>query len=292
MKLLRAVLWLSLALLLLGCGGGGGGGSSVTATIVGRVLWIETNAATDPAASVNSGSNSTTTDIVDGSFVLNVAPGTNRLTVSYAQTGSSSPIVMTFFFSPVSGTVDVGDLYIGPETVTVHGIVHDASNDLPVSGATVALAGRTAVTDINGEFNLLDVAYSSTSPAAFGDLIGEVSKTTYVTRQFSPPTTAVGGVVEVGTLQISPESLGTPPPLPSNLTGTIMPVGDGAGATVELLDGTTVVRTTTADSSGHYQFWIGAGIYTIQATNGAKSGSANVTVTSPNVQKIVNVTIA
>lgn len=282
--------WLFVLLLIIaGCGGGGGTGGGAIAQLVGRVLWVESNSATSPAASVTSGSSATTTDLVDGSFVLTVTPGTTSVTVSYSDGGP--PVVFTFNFPAASGTVDLGDLYIGPETVTVHGTVTDSSTGNPLAGATVKLAGRTATTAANGEFNLLNVAYSSASPAAFGDLVGEVSLVNYVTRQFSPPIIEIGGVVEVGTLQITPESVDDPPPAPANLTGTILPVIDGAGATVELLDGLTVVRTTTADGAGQYRIWAPAGSYTLKATNGPKTGSVPVTISSPNVQQVVNVTI-
>lgn len=287
---MHRLLFLFLIAVLIGCGGGGGGGGSA-ALLVGRVLWVESNAATDPVASVAAGTATTTTDPIDGSFVLSAPVGTTSITVSYSDGGA--PVVFTFTFPPASGTVDLGDLYIGPETVTVHGTVRDASDDQPVSGATVKLAGRTATTDANGEFNLLDVAYSSSAPAAFGDLLGEVSKAGYVTRQFNPPTTAVAGVVEVGILQLSPTSQDQPPPTPANITGRVLPVNDGAGALVELLDsGMNVIRSTIADGGGNYQFWAGAGTYTVRATSGLMTGTAPATVTAPNVQVVVDVTVS
>lgn len=283
--------WLILLLLLLlGCGGGGGTGPGGSfSVLVGRILWIESNGATSPASTVTAGGNNTTTDLVDGSFSLNVPNGTTSATVSYSSGGA--PVVFTFTFPAASGTVDLGDLYIGPETVTVHGTVLDASDDTPVSGALVKLAGRSGSTAANGEFTLLNVAYSSTSPAAFGDLVGQVSKALYVTRQFSPPTVAVGGVIEIGSILISPESLDEPPPFPANITGTVMP--GGGGAMVELLDGSmAVVRTTFADGTGQYRLWAGAGSYTVRATKGPQTGTAPVTVVQPNVQLVVNVTIS
>ncbi|MEX2243513.1 MAG: hypothetical protein WD716_06655 [Fimbriimonadaceae bacterium] len=280
---------LFLGLVLLGCGGGGGP-APVVAVLVGRVLWIESNAAPDPVASVTSGGNSTTTDVVDGSFQLDTALGATNATISWSDGGA--PVVFTFTFPPASGVVDIGDVYIGPDTVTVHGTVIDSSSGLPVEGALVKLAGRSAITAANGEFNVLDVAYSNAAPAAFGDLIGEVSMVLYVTRQFSPPVNAVAGVVEVGTLQITPESAGDPPPLPANITGRILPLPAGAGALVELLDGPTVIRSTIADGAGEYRFWVGVGTYTVRATSGLLTGSESVTVTSQNVQQVVDVQIS
>lgn len=280
---------LFLGLVLLGCGGGGGPAPAV-AVLVGRVLWIESNAAPDPVASVTSSGNSTTTDVVDGSFQLDTAVGATSATISWSDGGA--PVVFTFTFPPASGVVDIGDVYIGPDTVTVHGTVVDSSSGLPVEGALVKLAGRTAITAANGEFNVLDVAYSNAAPAAFGDLIGEVSMVLYVTRQFSPPVNAVAGVVEVGTLQITPESAGDPPPLPANIRGRILPLPAGAGALVELLDGPTVIRSTIADGAGEYRLWVGVGTYTVRATSGLLTGSESVTVTSQNVQQVVDVQIS
>ena len=283
---------LATLLLIVGCGGGGGTtGGGQTATLVGRIIWVETNASPDPPASVTSGSASVETDKLDGSFNLEVNLGATSITVSYAASGSSTPVVRSFTFPPAQGTVDLGDLYIGPEEVTLIGTVEDASTNLPVEGALIKIAGRSGTTNASGDFSIPNVAYSSSNPAAFGDIVGEITKFGYVRRLFNPPTAAVNDEILVGTLTISPTSSDTPPPTPANLTGTIQPVNDGAGATVNLMDGLTVVRTTVADGAGQYQFWAPVGTYTIEASNGGKTGSEPVTLNQTNVQKVVNVTI-
>ncbi len=289
---MRAALFLIATLLLLiGCGGGGGTGTTPTANLVGRIIWVETNGAPDPAASVTASGNSVQTDINDGSFNIQVDVGTTSITVSYSS-GGGSPVIRTFNFAPASGTVDLGDLYIGPDEITLVGTVEDASNGQPVDAALIKFAGRSGTTDINGNFAIPNVAYSAGNPAAFGDIVGEITKGGYVRRLFNPPTTANAGQVIVGTLLISPTSSDTPPPTPANLTGTIQPVNDGAGATVKLMDGLTEVRSTVADGSGQYKFWAPTGSYTVEAENGGKSGSEPVTLSQTNVQKVVNVTIS
>ena len=279
-------------LVLLGCAGGGSGGGPANATLFGRILWIESNAAPDPQASVSAGLGSTQSDIVDGSFTLEVSVNTDSVLVSYSSGGGEPPVVMEFTFPPARGTVDIGDLYIGPDLINVHGTVVDASDLSPLADATVKLGGRSAATEVNGEFTLIDVAYSFSSPAAFGDLIGEVTKQEFVTRLFGPPTTPISGVIEVGTIPLSPESSGDPPPLPFNISGTILPIADGVGATVEIKQGATTIRTTIADIPAQYRFWVPAGTYTIVATSGNKTGSAQVTLESPGDLKVVNVTIS
>jgi len=241
---------------------------------------------------VSAGLGSTQSDASDGSFTLEVSVNTDSVLVSYSAGGGDPPVVMTFTFPPAQGTVDIGDLYIGPDLINVHGTVVDASDLSPLTDATVKLGGRSAVTDVNGEFTLIDVAYSFSSPAAFGDLIGKVTKQEFVTRLFGPPITPINGVIEVGTIPLSPESSGDPPPPPFNITGTILPIADGVGANVEIKQGATTIRTTIADIAAQYRFWVPAGTYTIVATSGNKTGSAQVTLESPGDLKVVNVTIS
>src|SRR5688572_10897098 len=117
---------LVLLIALTGCGGGGGGntGGGTGATITGRVLRVDTGGATNPPASVQVGSRSTLTSVVDGSFSLAVPPGTTSVLVDT----QSSLGVFTFTFPAASGTQDVGDLWVGPEKVTLSGRVLDSTN--------------------------------------------------------------------------------------------------------------------------------------------------------------------
>ncbi|HCM73462.1 MAG TPA: hypothetical protein DIS87_04905 [Armatimonadetes bacterium] len=71
----------------------------------------------------------------------------------------------------------------------------------------------------------------------------------------------------------------------------MQPTTTGALATVELRQGTTLIRTTTADINGRYKLWVSAGTYTLTATKGAQSGSAPVTITQPSQLTTVNVTL-
>lgn len=275
-----------------GGGGGGGGGGPTTFLLFGRVLWIETGGPTNPEATVRVGTETTTTDAFDGSWQLSAPAGATEVTVTFAPSGGGTPIVRTFTFDALNASKDIGDLYIGPESVDVIGKVISSADGSNVPGAAVAMAGIHDTTAADGTFRLEGVAYSSSSLAVFLGLQGSITKTGFFTQFFSPPTGATAGVVDVGVIQMTPEGSTTPPPAPFNISGSVLPVADGPGATVELLSGASVIRTTTADASGRYTFWAPAGTYTVRATNGGKTGTAPVTVTSVNQPVTTNVTIS
>lgn len=285
-----------LAALLLGCGGGGGGGGGTTGTttflVFGRILWIETGAAPAPAATVRVGSTSVTTDVTDGSFQLQAAQGSTTITVTYADGGGGAPVVRTFTVPPITSSVDLGDFYIGPETVTITGRLVSNADGSPIAGGAVSIAGITGVSAADGTFSLPGVAYSSSTLAVFLGLQGEASATGFFTGFFSPPGPEVGGIVNVGDVALTPQGSDDPPPLPFNIQGTVLPVTNGAGATVELLSGGNVIRTTTADGAGKFFLWAPVGTYTVRATNGALTGQANVTVVNVNGKVTVNVSIS
>ncbi len=275
-------------LLALGCGGGGGGTASPTnVNLVGNVLWIETGEGPNPAASVRSGSASTAAAVTDGFFSLDVPVGTTSVTVTYTPT-TGSPVVQSFSFPAATDDTDLGELYIGPETVKVVGRALSSADGTPLAAAKVTLAGKSAVSGADGRFSVENVAYSGAVTSIFTTLQGTVSKTGYFNQFFSPPSAATGGVVDVGDVALSPQGNDTPPPPPGNVT---VIVASGAGSTVQALVGTTVVRTATADGQGDVTLWLPAGTYTVKATLGGKSGSSPLTLNSNSQQATVHVTL-
>lgn len=279
-------LLLTVMVLLTGCGGGGGGTGAVTYNVSGQILWIETGGALSPAANVRIGTVTGSTDVTDGYFSIDAPAGATEMTVTYTPT-AGTPIVRTFFFSALNADIDLGDLYVGPEEILVIGILRDSTNNNPVPGATVKLAGRTAVSAADGTFTLSQVAYSGTTLSVFLGLQGEATQPTYFPAFFNPPNAAIGGGVSVGTVFMTPEGSTTPPPLPSNVSGVVTP--SGGGATVQAKVGANVIRTAIADGAGNFTMWLPAGTYTVTATKGAQSGSTTVTVV--NVNQNVSVTV-
>lgn len=271
---------------ILGCGGGGGGTAAGNIDVVGNIVLIETGSSPTPPATVRIGDVSALTDQIDGYFSLTVPAGASQLTVTYTPTGGS-PIVRTFSIPSSSSDVDLGDLYIGAEEVTVTGRLLDSTNTAPIAGGTVRIGGRFATSGADGRFSVTQVAFSSSTLSVFLGLQGTVERTSYFTSFFNPPSGPTSGIVDVGTISMVPTGSTTPPPLPTNVSGSI--TNGGAGATVRVLDGTSIIRTGTADGLGAFKFWVPAGTYTVTATLGAQSGTTNLVV--PNVNSLTSVQI-
>lgn len=288
----RLLLIVLAVFLLAGCGGGGGGtgggGGPTTVTIFGRVIWIVNGGSPSPAATVRIGTASTTTNAADGGFTLDVPSGATSLTVS--TTVGGVPIIRTFAFPAAAASTDVGDLFIGPEEVSVTGRAVSSASGSGIAGAKVTLGGRSATAGADGRFTISGVAYSSTSLAVFLGLQGVASATSYFNGFFAPPASAVGGVVAVGDVPLVPTGGITPPPLPANLSVTVAP--SGSGSVVEVLSGAVVIRTQTADSAGKASFWLPVGTYTVRAAKAAQSGSSPVTIITTNSQTSINVTLS
>jgi hypothetical protein len=278
--------------IIAGCGGGGGGGAGAPVSLFGRVLWVETGAGVEPAATIRSGEASTLSSTVDGSFQLDTSSGVASITITWTEPGTTTPIVRTFNFEPKTANADLGDIYIGPETVSVQGRAVSTADSSPIAGGLVKMAGVETVTAADGTFSLDGVAYSPDALAVFLGLQGSIARTGYFTKFFSPPSGASAGLVEVGDVAMTPEGSDDPPPPPFNIEGTVLPVGEAAGATVELKSGANIIRTATADGAGKFYIWAPVGTYTLEAENGGLSGTAGVTVTSVNEKVTQNVTIS
>ncbi|HLK16154.1 MAG TPA: hypothetical protein VKT78_15220 [Fimbriimonadaceae bacterium] len=265
------------ALALNGCGGSGGGGG--TATVTGRVIYVETGGAPNPVATVQVGSVAISTDASDGSFTLqNVPTGITTLTVN---TNSASG-VWTFTIAPAtaSTTEDVGDLWVGPQRVTLAGAVLDSSTNNPISGATVKFGGAIGKTNASGLFSLSPVAYPNTNFAAFWGIVGNVTANNYFANTFSAsPNTSVNGTVTVASILLTPLSNTSPPPPPYNIWGRITPTAEGVNCTVTLLQNGTPVRRTLADATGTYYFWVAPGTYTLHFVSGTHTDPSDPTVT-------------
>lgn len=277
-------------ILLLACGGGGGGGSSTgtTITLTGRIVSVVTTGPLNPAATVSSGSASTTTQLGDGSFSLDTPTGVTSITSNNGTSGFGS---FTFTFPAATATTDLGDLYVGPEKVRVTGTVRNSVTNAVIPNATISYAGRNATTNASGQFTLVDVAYSSATQTGFWGIFGNVAATGFFASDFTANgKTASSGSVTVDDISLVPVS-DDPPGTPYNIYGQVLPAATGESATVTLSQGATTVRTTTAGTNGTFFFWVPAGTYTIAATkDGVNSPGVNVTLTSNNqiVRKDVN----
>lgn len=266
-------------LLLVGCGGGGGGGGSTgggsNVTLVGRVLDVQTGAAPATKPSIQTSVQSVLA-AADGSFSVQAPKSVTQILIDSLTTDGT----FTYTFPAATSTTDLGDLWIGPEKITVKGRVVDSTSGVVVGGAPVSFAGRTATTAANGTFTLNNVAYSSTSQAAFFGIVGAVSATNYFLLNFTAGATLpTAGVLNIGDLLITPSNDPNPPGPPYSIAGVVKPLGTSTGTVVTLSQGGVAQRIFNVGADGRYLFWIGPGSYTITYVKGALTApSQNVTV--------------
>ncbi|MCH8273637.1 MAG: hypothetical protein IH851_02470 [Armatimonadetes bacterium] len=255
----RALLCGLAALAVAGCPGGspgGGGGVQVT----GRVLSVSTGAAPNPQATVQIGSAVAQTGAGDGLFVLTVAVGSTSMTVTHAVFP-----VFIFTFPAVLGATDLGDFWIGPETVTIVGTVIDAATSDPVENALVVFAGARAVTNSAGGFTLTGVAYDSANEFIFFGIIGRVAHIDYVPGEFFANQNPVGGVITLPPILLAPLSDPFPPGPPFNLWGivTLQGQSNAQGTIATLKQAGVPVRQFSVGTDSRYVFWAAPGEYTI-----------------------------
>lgn len=273
--------WTALAvalLVILACGGGGGGGVPTSATLVGRVLSIETAGGTVPSSSVQVGTASTLTSN-DGTFQLTVPTGTTSITIDTRSAWGT----FTYTIAPASGTTDVGDLWVGPGKVQVKGRVLNSATNAPVEAAIVNFAGRQATTNAAGMFTLNEVAYSGSTQTAFWGIVGSSSRTGFFRTDWSAsPNLAIAGVVTVNDILMTPSDDINPPPLPYNLWGRVNPSNLAPGTTVTLKEAGVAVRITTVNNDSTYFFWVQPGTYTMEFRKGTLAADASATLNAPN----------
>jgi hypothetical protein len=261
---------------LLACGGG----PISSIRISGRVLDISTGGPTTNATSVQSSTSTINTSVVDGSFLVGGKRGETQLLVS-APSLLNYP-VFTYTFQPLNQNQnDVGDLWVGPEQVTVTGVVQNAADNSPIANALVRFGGQLATTNSSGAFNVLHVAYSSTNTSGFLGLSGRAEATSFLSNEFTPGgNTAVSGIVNVGVVLLTPVGSSDPPPTPFNIWGIIAPSTLASGTIVTLKDsGGTPVRRFTVGLNARYQFWVQAGQYSLDFANGTHTApTQNVTL--------------
>lgn len=265
------ILAIDALILLNGCGGGGGGGA--TARLQGFVFQVGTETPPNPQAEVIAEGVSTRTSQQDGSFTLDVPVTSTRLLLraqGYPEFEYPLPPL------EAGKTYDLGNLYIGPQKVTVTGRVVDALTEQPVPEATVSLRGRTALTGKEGtqtgKFTLQEVAYDENADA---EVPGKIEKNHYFPQEFTldiPPDP--NDVIDLGEIPIAPET--GEPPGPGNVKGQVL-----SNTTIEIyrLPGETFLRfVIVTDPSGKFELWLGRGSYRLRFTNGSRGAVRDVTV--------------
>lgn len=293
--ILRAGLIILYSALLSGCGGGGGGGGAVNGnlTLIGSVLLVDTNLAPNPAATITIAGHTATTSASGGFVLTNIPASATTGTVSAA---AEQTLTLTLAL-PATSTqaINLGTIYLSSVgyTASASGQVATtvSGQNQAVGGATVTIAGSSALTATDGTFNI------SNLPVGLGSdpntPIGSVTASNFVTKQIFVQAPLITGSNPLGTILLGAPISGTLPGLPYTIIGQVLKGGVGqSGYPVALSQGSAVLGTVTTDNTGTFSFWVVPGTYLL--TVGLPSGSfvtQSVTLASANQPVTQNVIV-
>ncbi len=278
---MKRMVWLWIALiplLLAGCGGGGGGFGG-GAILQGRVVLVGTGTPPNPPATVIVGGVSTRTDPQNGSFRFGVDPSARTLTVRTPGLPD-----FTFPLPPLEWgkTTDLGDLYVGPQTVAVQGRIVNALTQQPVGEAEITLLGqRTLSNETDGKFTLNNVAYD---PNGLLDYEGLIEKADFLPQPFLVDQPAIDGVIQLGDLLIAPVSDENPPPAPGNVRGVVVAPPSPELTRIDIYSPPNAQfpneSVVVGRSDGAFALWLLPGQYKLVFTLGSRSATRTITVQS------------
>ncbi|MGQ9486743.1 MAG: carboxypeptidase-like regulatory domain-containing protein [Armatimonadota bacterium] len=296
--LLIALVSIIAPVLLTACGGGAGGGavtiqglvkrsdtgqppaeSGITVTIAGKTVPVMT------AVQRNS-------DGQDYNFeVVGVPTGTTEGMVNPAPGSSDSPAPFPLPTLPDSGTVYIGEVFIGPNTgiAKATGKVVSAETGQPVAGAKVTIGAFSVLTTSAGNFVFERLAAGITS--------GTVEATGFEKKVFAIDPPLAPGDNELGEIRIAPPVPDNPPGGPYNLLGTVTVQAPDSpvGTNVQLIDADTQAQVDSlviTQPSGEFRFWVPLGRYVVKVTrSGYIPFQQEVTITAQNQPVTVNVNL-
>lgn len=279
MRTLLSLLSLLIVFGLSACGGGGGS-FGPSALLQGRVVLVGTGQPPNPPATVIVGAQRVQTSTQEGAFQLRVPLNATQLIVR-------TPGLPDFTFNlpplQTGQTVDLGDLYVGSQTISVQGRIVDALTQQPIGDATVALLGQRALSNsTTGRFTLNGVAYD---PQGILDPEGEVQKDGYIPRRFLADAPVIDGVMDVGDLLLLRQTDDNPPGQPGNVRGVVqVPASDAVGVRIDIYSppGASVPNESVilSQANGAFQLWLLPAQYRLVFTKGSRTAERTVTVTS------------
>ncbi|GIV08152.1 MAG: hypothetical protein KatS3mg019_0243 [Fimbriimonadales bacterium] len=272
-----------LSVVLTSCGGGGGS-LGPSALLQGRVVLVSTGQPPNPPATVIVGGQSVNTNTQEGAFQLRAPIDARQLTVR-------TPGLPDFTFNlpPLQAgqTVDLGDLYVGVQTISVQGRIVDALTQQAVGDAVVTLLGQRALSNpTTGRFTLNSVAYD---PEGVLDPEGEVQKSGYIPRRFLADAPVIDGVMDVGDILLLSQVDDNPPGQPGNVRGVAqVPLSDAVGVRIDIYTPpsapTPIDSVILSQPSGAFQLWLLPAQYRLVFTKGTRTAERTVNVTSLTAQ--------
>ncbi|MFJ3320919.1 carboxypeptidase regulatory-like domain-containing protein [Curtobacterium sp. NPDC086286] len=219
----------------------------------------------------------TTTTGADGTYSFPELPviGGYTVTITPPPNADGTPSTTTSLNTVPGGADQVVDFPFTapPGTTSVIGTVTDADGN-PVSNVPVVIVDPSDGEELVNTTTNSDGVYTGSDLPAGTDLgvsVGDEDPTTITTGPAGGDPTAL-------------DPIEAPAAVIATVTGVVSLDGApvAAGQVVELLQGTTVVASTTTDASGRYTFHTAAGTYTVRTTvpePGATGPTQNTGVT-------------
>lgn len=279
MRILYGFLALLIVGVLSGCGGGGGALGPST-LLQGRVVLVSTGQPPNPAATVVVGTQSVRTSTQEGAFQLRVPTDARQLTVR-------TPGLPDFTFNlpplQAGATVDLGDLYVGAQTIAVQGRVVDALTQQVIGEASITLLGQRALSNpTTGRFTLNGVAYD---PEGVLDPEGEARRAGYIPRRFLADAPVIDGVMDVGDILLLSEVDDNPPWQPGNVRGVArVPLGDAVGVRIDIYTPPNapapLESVVLTQPNGAFQLWLLPAQYRLVFTKETRTAERAVNVVS------------
>jgi hypothetical protein len=173
------------------------------------------------AGATISTANRTTTSRSDGTYTLDTVPA-GQQTLTASATGFMSAQVTVMVIAHQTVTQDISLVPI--QTGAIQGIVRNASNGQPISGATISAAGQSATSVSDGTYTLTNVpAGQQTLTASASGFITTQVMVTVIASQTVTQNVSLSPVLPTGEIRITlnwtKNSRGEPDDLDVHLTG-------------------------------------------------------------------------
>jgi len=220
-------------------------------------------------ATVTLGGTLTATTDNNGDYILNNVPSGNHIVGASAIGYAPNTLNVTVSSGNVTNA-DIALSALGGNTVSVSGQVTDLATGNPIPGATVTIAGQSAVTNANGDYIVNNVPDGATHNAV-------ASATTYTSGSITVTTIGQGQNVTGADIRLglAPISVYTISGKVTNTSGVAI-----AGASVTAF-GQTVLTNATGD---YIISGVVSGTYIIAASaSGYSNNNISRTVATANV---------
>ncbi|MER3473927.1 MAG: hypothetical protein C4335_07810 [Armatimonadota bacterium] len=281
---------------LTSCGGSGGSGA---VTIQGLVKRSDTGGLPDSGTTVTiAGKTVPVTDLrtnskgQDYNFeVVGVPSSATEGTINPPPGSSDSPATFPLPPLPDTGTVYIGEVFIGPNTgiARATGKVVSAETGQPVAGAKVTIGAFSTLTNSAGVFTFDRLVAGTRS--------GTVEATGFEKKVFAIDPPLAPRDNDLGEIRIAPPVPDNPPVGPYNLRGTVTVQSPDTpvGTSVQLLNADTQAQVDSlviTQTSGEFRFWVPLGRYILKVTRSEyQPFQQEVTLTAQNQPVTVNVNL-